>query len=101
MGVERQPNTGERGGSDSAPHPMFCFQFKLRKNVPAFVFEWLGGIVATAMRRNKIGVLVMKQPGMRDEESLVVLRWKDWCDLHGTMQTPTPTEGCARDATTV
>jgi hypothetical protein len=92
MGVERQPVTGERDGADNAPHPMFCFQFKLRRCIPAFVFQWLGGIVATAARANKIGVLVMKTPHMRDEESLVVVRWKDWCDLHGAMRTPTPSE---------
>ena len=45
MGVERQPVTGERDGADNAPHPMFCFQFKLRRMIPSWLFVWLGGIV--------------------------------------------------------
>lgn len=62
---------------------MFCFQFKLRRVIPAFLFEWLGGIVATAARSNRIGVLVMKRPGMEDGDALVMLRYRDWVDLHG------------------
>lgn len=87
FGVERLPNTGQRDGSDNAPHPMFCFQFKLRKVIPLIFFDWLAGIVATAARQGKIGVLVLKTPRKRDIDSLVVLRWKDWVDLHGPMTT--------------
>jgi hypothetical protein len=83
MGVERQPVTGERDGADNAPHPMFCFQFKLRRMLPAWLFTWLGGIVATAQRAGKVGVLVLKLPRMADADALVVLRWRDWVDLHG------------------
>ncbi len=89
MGTTRIPVTGERHGAD-AETAMFSFQFKLRRAIPAFIFAWLGGIVGAAEGRGRIGVLVMKTPRMRDEESLVVLRWKDWCDLHGAMVMPTP-----------
>jgi hypothetical protein len=85
MGVERQPVTGERDGADNAPHPMFCFQFKLRRMLPAWLFAWLGGIVATAERTGKIGVLVLKIPRMADADAMVVLRWRDWIDLHGSV----------------
>src|SRR5260221_2144964 len=83
MGVERQPVTGERDGADNAPHPMFCFQFKLRRMIPSWLFAWLGGIVATAARHNKIGVLVLKAPRMEDGDAVVLVRWRDWVDLHG------------------
>lgn len=83
MGVERRPNTGERDGADNMPHPLFCFQFKLRKMLPKWCWKWLAGIVQVAQRDNKIGVLVVKVPRMRDEEALVILRWADWVDLHG------------------
>jgi hypothetical protein len=43
----------------------------------------MGGIVATAAKSGRIGVLILKTPRMEDEDSLVVLRWKDWVDLHG------------------
>lgn len=88
MGVERQPVTGERDGADNAPHPLFCFQFKLRRCIPVFLFRWLSGIVATAERNGKVGVLVMKAPRMRDEDAVVMVRWKDWVDLHGRMEMP-------------
>lgn len=84
MGVERQPVTGERHGADNAPHPRFAFQFKLRRALPRWAWEWLAGIVATAARDGKIGVLVVKRPRQRDADALVLLRWADWVALHGT-----------------
>lgn len=81
-GCERIPVTGERHGAD-ASNAMFCFQFKLRKALPRFLFDWLAGICATATKDEKIGILVLKRPRARDEESLVVMRWSDWVDLHG------------------
>lgn len=63
---------------------MFCYQVKLRRALPTWLFEWLKGIVGTARSVNKIGILVMKRPGMKDRDALVVLQWADWCDLHGS-----------------
>jgi hypothetical protein len=88
MGVERQPVTGERDGADNAPHPLFCFQFKLRRALPAWLFAWLKGIVATATKHQKVGVLLLKRPHMEDADALVVLRWGDWVDLHGPVHGP-------------
>jgi hypothetical protein len=82
MGTERIPVTGERHGADGAT-AMFCFQYKLRNALPDWLFEWLGGIVGTAERQQKIGVLVLKTPGMEDRDAIVMLRWSDWVDLHG------------------
>lgn len=63
---------------------MFVFQIKMRKMLPAWCWEWLGGIVAVAEREAKIGVLVVKTPRMRDDDALVILRWSDWVALHGS-----------------
>ena len=82
MGVERIPVTGERHGADASTS-MFCFQFKLRAMLPSWMWVWLAGIVTTATGDGKIGVLVLKTPSMEDGDSLVVLRWRDWVDLHG------------------
>ena len=79
VGTERIPVTGERHGAD-ARTSLFAFQFKLRKTIPSWLFEWLAGICAPTGR---VGVLVLKQPRMRDEDAIVVLRWRDWVDLHG------------------
>lgn len=83
MGTNRIPVTGEREGADGATS-LFAFQFKLRRSLPGWLFTWLAGIVANAERSGKVGVLVLKTPRLRDAESLVVLRWKDWVDLHGS-----------------
>lgn len=82
VGTQRIPVTGEREGADGATS-LFAFQFKLRRSLPGWLWTWLGGIVAHAEPKGKVGVLVLKKPRMRDEEALVVVRWKDWVDLHG------------------
>ncbi len=85
MGVTRIPVTGERNGADFST-PMFCFQSKCRGMLPSWLFEWLDGICGTAKRDDKIGVLILKKPRMRDAEALVVLRWADWVQLHGAVR---------------
>lgn len=85
MGTERIPVAGEYQEADGIAGP-FCFQFKLRRVLPAYLFEWLAGICRTAVRSNRIGVLVVKLPRMRDEDALVCIRWKDWIDLHGQIE---------------
>ena len=82
-GVERQPNTGARDGSDSMPHPIFSFQMKLRKAIPKCIREWSDGICANAAREGTIGVLIVKEPGKHDDNALVILRYRDWVALHG------------------
>jgi hypothetical protein len=80
LGTERIPVTGERHGADGQTD-RFALQFKLRRSLPSWLFAWLGGIVATAERTGRIGVLVLKQPRMRDDDALVVVRWGDWVAL--------------------
>jgi hypothetical protein len=62
---------------------MFAIQVKLRNSLPDWLWRWLGGIVATARTRQKIGILVLRTPRMKDADALVVLRYSDWVDLHG------------------
>jgi hypothetical protein len=85
MGTNRIPVTGERDGAD-AKTSMFQFQFKLRKVIPLWLFRWMDGIVASAAAHEKIGVLVLKRPRMEDTDALVIVRWRDWVDLHGPMR---------------
>ncbi len=92
MGVERQAVTGERHGADNQPHERFCFQFKLRRALPRWAWDWLAGIVATAQRDGKIGVLVVKRPRQQDTDALVILRWDDWVALHGPARPTMKTE---------
>ena len=62
---------------------MFAYQAKVRRALPAWLFDWLGGIVTTAKRHDQIGVLVLNRPRSPRRNALVVLRWSDWCELHG------------------
>jgi len=83
-GGKRIPVTGvDRHGAD-VETPMFCIQVKLRKCLPDWLFDWLGGICATAKGSNRIGVLVLRTPRMKDADALVVLKYSDWRDLVGT-----------------
>lgn len=83
LGGRRIPVTGiDRDGADVVT-PMFHVQAKLRRALPAWLWAWLSGIVGTAKVHQKIGIMVLKRPGQRDDEALVVLRFADWCDLHG------------------
>ena len=69
---------------------MFCYQAKLGRRCPAYLTEWLAGIVAAALSRRppKIGVVVFKPKRGRDEDAVVLLRWRDWLELHGTPPAP-------------
>lgn len=82
-GCERIPVTGERHGAD-ARNSMFSFQTKLRKAIPKCVREWSDQICATAARDGTIGVVIMKEPKMHDNNALVIVRYRDWVALHGT-----------------
>ena len=83
-GVERQPVTGDRDGSDCKRHGMFSFQIKLRKSVPKSIREWSDAIHRWAQRDGTVGVLIVKEPGKHDANALVILRFDDWVALHGT-----------------
>lgn len=82
VGTERIPVTGERHGSDFTDG-IACYQLKVRRMLPAWLWAWLGGIQDTGRKQGKAGVLVLKLPRARDEEALVILSWRDWVDLHG------------------
>jgi hypothetical protein len=80
VGTERIPVTGERHGADGTTD-RFCFQFKLRRSLPQWLFTWLTGIVESAEQTKRIGVLVLKRPRERDDDALVVMRWLDWVQI--------------------
>lgn len=82
VGTQRIPVTGERDGADYEDG-IACYQLKVRRAIPSWLWAWLSGIQCTGERRGKVGVLVMKRPGDRDADSVVVLSWKHWVDLHG------------------
>ena len=91
VGTERIPVTGERHGADFVD-AIACYQLKVRRAIPGWLWGWLSGIKAAGHRAGRVGVLVLKRPGEQDTEAIVVLSWRDWVELHGK---PT-TEGVGR-----
>jgi hypothetical protein len=83
---QRIPVTGiDRDGADVVT-PLFHVQVKLRKALPAWLWRYLGGIVADARPAGKTGLLVLKLPRQKDTEGLVVLRYGDFVDLCGSLR---------------
>ena len=82
VGGRRIPVTGERDGADVDAGP-FVYQAKLRRGLPSYLREWLRGIAAAGERAGATGVVVWKSPRTLDDDAVVVLRLKDWQDLHG------------------
>lgn len=82
VGSERIPVTGERHGADFSDG-ITCYQLKVRKSIPGWLWTWLEGIQGHAKGKGKAGALVLKLPRQRDEDALVILSWRDWVALHG------------------
>jgi hypothetical protein len=88
LGGKRVPVTGcDRDAADVIT-PLFYVQAKCRRNLPAWLWSWLGGIVQQAVGTGRIGILVLRQPGMRNDDSLVVLRFGDFVSLVGALTPP-------------
>ena len=52
-----------------------------RKAIPKSIYEWSDSISRTASRESTIGVLIVKEPGLRNDNALVNLRYADWLIL--------------------
>jgi hypothetical protein len=86
LGGRRIPVTGiDRAGADVVT-PMFHAQLKLRKALPVWLFDWLGGIVADAQPSGKVGILILRKPRQEDIDALVVMRYGDFVELHGKVE---------------
>ncbi len=83
VGLERIPATGERDGADFQ-NAVFLYQAKRRKDaLPAEVLGWLEAAVAKAAESGRTAVVVVQRRGLNRGESVVLLRWTDWVELHG------------------
>jgi hypothetical protein len=86
LGGRRIPVTGiDRHGADVVTSMFHC-QLKLRKALPAWLFQWLDGIVADAKPAGKVGILLLRKPRQEDADALVVMRYSDFRDLHGSVE---------------
>jgi hypothetical protein len=82
LGGRRIPVTGIDRADRDVEAGIFFYQLKLRKSLPAWLFDWLGGICG-ACPSGKVGVLILRKPRMEDNDALVILRYRDWVELHG------------------
>lgn len=82
VGSERKPCDGSREGKDFEAG-MFGYQLKYRNTFPVWLWQWLRGIVNKCAETDQIGVLVLNRPNYDRKDALVILRWEDWCALHG------------------
>lgn len=87
LGGRRRPVTGLDRGDGDVFTPMFEVQCKLRNGQPDYLKRWLADICRTATVRDRVGVVVWKEPGRgRDDgDALVVMRFRDFVDLHGEL----------------
>ena len=87
LGGKRIPVTGvDRDGADvETPH--FNIQAKLRRALPTWLWTWLNGIRSTTPA-GKFGVLVLKLPGQKDTDGLVVMTYGDFVAIHGVSDEP-------------
>ena len=83
VGGRRIPVTGlDRAGADVDGGP-FLFQVKLGRRLPSYLRGWLDGIASSAERVNKTGIVVWRAPHDRVDDSLVIMKLRDWTAWHG------------------
>ena len=74
----------DRDGADFE-NALFSAQCKLRKGMPGYLRVWLDGICRVAKDKDRIGIVIWKEPGKGkcDDDAVVLVKWKDWVALHG------------------
>jgi hypothetical protein len=92
VGGKRIPVTGERDGADVVARRT-CIQVKCRKAIPGWLWNWFAGICRVTPP-DKIPALVLKWPGMRDDDALVVMRFSDFVPLLNPANTVTISSEC-------
>jgi hypothetical protein len=90
LGMTRRPVTGIDRNDGDCFNALFEVQCKKRAGQPAYLREWLAGIVETAKAKGRIGFVIWKEPGKGrpDDDALVVLTLRDWEQLHGSLNEP-------------
>jgi hypothetical protein len=100
VGTQRIPVTGERHGADFVAGRV-SYQLKVRRMLPAWLFAWLEGICASALKRGHVGALVLNRPRRPRRDALVIVRWADWQRLIADAPADTVEDFNAATATVV
>ena len=78
LGGRRVPVTGLGRAEADVDGGPFQYQVKLGRRMPSYLHEWVDGIALTAKRKGATGVVIWKQPGERVDDSIVLMKLKDW-----------------------
>lgn len=86
LGGKRIPVTGIDRDAADVVTPLFLVQSKLRASLPVWLWSWLYPIAAIAAEQGRIGILVLRKPKMRNEDALVIMRYRDFLQLHDVVK---------------
>jgi hypothetical protein len=79
---QRIPVTGvDRHGADVTT-PLFAVQVKHGRRRPKHLRDWLEGICSTA-KAEQVGIVIWADNQERLDDAVVLMRMKDFRDLHG------------------
>ena len=78
---KRIPVTGERAAADVLT-PLFCVQVKHGRRRPSYLADWLAGI-CSHVKDGQVGIVVWCDNREPLREAVVLLRMRDFQDLHG------------------
>ena len=95
LGLERIPVTGRQrdlGGSDYEDG-LICYSHKHGYAQPGYILGWLNAVCGYAERqgKGKLGCVVWQKSGARKKDSLVIMKFSDWIQLHGEVKDDTET----------
>ena len=89
LGGKRIPITGrQRGDVPDVDHPHFAIEVKLRRKLPAWLYDAVAQAVAAAekaarLMKIKLPIVVLHESGKRHDDDLVVMRLRDFRDWFG------------------
>ena len=86
LGGERLPVSGRGKDEPDAETPLLCIQSKHGRNRPSYLRSWLDGICRVASERDKVGIVIWSVMNERQDDAVVVLKLKDFEQLHGSVK---------------
>lgn len=82
LGGERIPVNSTSGVECDISTPLLSVEVKERKTLPESLKSWMKQAEVNC-EPNKIATVVLHEKGKEHSKDLVIMRLKDFCDLHG------------------
>lgn len=87
LGGERKPVSGRVQHEADVVSQLFVVQVKHGRRRPQMLQDWLSGICGQA-KDGQVGIVVWADNHERLSDAVVLMRFADFQDLHGSAQTP-------------